>query len=279
MWYNVWPMQFKTRWTLCSVMGIPVRLDFSVALLGVYFLYTFYNSNDVVTSILFGLYAVAVLLVSILLHELAHSVTAIAFGGYVRDITLQLLGGCATIARMPSRPWQEFAMAFAGPLCSFILAGLAYIGAIAFGETIEGYLPNGQYVHFFEYNVWFFVAVIMNVGLGCFNLIPAFPMDGGRLLRSGCQMYGKDKVRATEIAVVVGRCFAGLWILITLLDWFFGMSIPAPKHLPEWAAFLWDIVLGSGGELRLLIAFMIWTVGKRELDYVRAEAQYAGGWR
>ena len=87
----------RTRWTLFEVMGIPVRADLSVLVLAAYVLF-------MSGSLAVGLFLAVALEVSILLHELAHSAVAIAFGGQVRDITLQLLGGCAAITRMPPKP-------------------------------------------------------------------------------------------------------------------------------------------------------------------------------
>lgn len=170
-------------------------------------------------------------------------------------------------------------MAFAGPLCSILLAIIAAFCAVFFGETVEGWTPHGEFVRVFQTNFWWEIVAMLNTGLACFNLLPAFPMDGGRMLRSAFQMIGKSKVAATEIAVFVGRFFAGLWVVLAGLDFLFNVQIPCPEMFPQWVAYLWTIVFGSGGVIRLLIAYMIWTSGKRELDYVRAEAEYYGGWR
>lgn len=272
-------MQLEKQWTLCSVFGIPVRLNLSVVLLAVYVLYVVFDADAPLLSVLIGGYFAVVLLLSILLHELAHSVCAIAFGGRVRDITLQLLGGCAAIERMPPRPWQECLMAAAGPLCSIVLAVAGWGLSIQFGQTVRGWTQQGFYVQQFVPNLWFEVVAMLNAGLACFNLLPAFPMDGGRILRSGCQIFGKSKVAATEIAVTVGRAFAVVWIALAVFDFAFGIGISAPEGLPSCVAYLWNIVLDDGGIFRLLIAYMIWVSGKRELDYVRLEAEYNGGWR
>ena len=138
--------------------------------------------------------------------------------------------------------------------------------------------PQGVVAEFYP-NLWFMLAATLNFGLAIFNLLPAFPMDGGRILRSLLQCVGKSKVRATEIAVWVGRGFAVLWVFSALLDLLFGVTIPAPTWAPHWLAYLLDIIFGDGGVFRLLIAFMIWSSGQRELTYVRAEADYYGGWR
>ena len=238
-------------------------------------LYLFASVGDVAL----GLFLAVALLVSIVLHELAHSVVAMAFGGRVRDITLQLMGGCAAITRMPPKPWQECLMAVAGPVCSLLLAGIAWLLAVTLTmEQAIGYDIFGRVVTVMQPNVWLAVAALLNLGLACFNLVPAFPMDGGRVLRSLLQTAGgMTKVRATEIAVAVGRGFAVLWAFMSVLA-FMGIRLPAPEALPGAAAYLWNIVFGSGGLLLLCIAYMIWVSGKRELDFVRAEAYY-GGWR
>lgn len=271
-------MQVGNSWTLCKIAGIPVRLNLSVVLLAAYVLYTFFSLEVPFFSLLVGVYIVGVLLASILLHELAHSLTAMAFGGRIREITLQLLGGCALITQMPALPWQECLMAFAGPLCSLLIAGATWVGALVFGGFTEAWTPQGVVTYFLP-NQWFLVAATLNFGLAIFNLLPAFPMDGGRILRSTLQIFGKSKVRATEIAVLVGRGFAALWVFSAALDLLFGVTLPSPTWAPHWLAYLWDIIFGDGGVFRLLIAFMIWTSGQRELTFVRAEADYYGGWR
>ncbi len=262
----------QTSWTLFSVFGIPVRANLSVGLLALYLLLT-------VGHWLVGLYLAAVLLVSILLHELAHCVVALAFGGRVRDITLQLMGGCASITRMPTKPWQECLMAAAGPLCSLLLACVAWSVASLFSSPmVVGYDVFGRAITVAEPNAWLALAALLNLGLACFNLVPAFPMDGGRILRSALQgAKALSKVRATEIAVAVGRGFAVLWAAVSVLS-FLGVRLEAPAGMPGSVAFLWDIVFGGGGVLLLCIAYMIWVSGVRELEYVRAETVY-GGWR
>ncbi len=220
-----------------------------------------------------------VLLVSILLHELAHSLVARLFGGQVRDITLQLLGGCAAITRMPPKPWQECVMAFAGPLCSFILAGSCWVAADLF-PLPEPYMQDtitGEIFYRLVPNMWLELAAMMNLGLGAFNLVPAFPMDGGRMLRSLCQAVGRvNKVTATTWAVYVGRGFAVLWVAVFALDALFGVRFLPPEGASDVVRYCWQFVFGNGSVMLLLIAYMIWVSGMRELQYVRAEAYYGG---
>ena len=262
----------RTCWTLFTAFGIPVRAHLSVGLLAVYLIYAMWPHLDV------GLFLAVTLLVSIVLHELAHSVVAMAFGGQVRDITLQLLGGCAAITRMPPKPMHECLMAAAGPACSFLLAAICWALAWSFRVDYQMQDAFGRVIVMTEPNLWLAVAAGLNLGLACFNLVPAFPMDGGRILRAALQCAGKGKLAATEIAVKVGQGFAILWGALCVLD-LVGIRFTAPEGWPSAIAFLWNIVFGSGGILLLLIAYMIWVSGKRELDYVRYEETYYGGWR
>lgn len=262
----------RTCWTLFTVFGIPVRAHLSVGLLALYLLFMMLPNLGV------GLFLAAALLVSIVLHELAHSVVAMAFGGQVRDITLQLLGGCAAITRMPPKPIHECLMAAAGPACSLLLAALCWGLSRTFPAIYQDYDIYGRLITVAAPNLWLSVAAALNLGLACFNLVPAFPMDGGRILRAGIQCLGKSKLAATEIAVDVGRAFAILWAALCVLN-FVGIRFHAPADWPQAIAYLWEIVFGGGGILLLCVAYMIWVSGKRELEYVRYEETYYGGWR
>lgn len=253
----------QSSWKLFSVFGIPVRFDLSVGILALYLLF-------VTGSLLGGLYMAAVLLVSILLHELAHCAGAIGFGGQVRDIRLQLLGGCATITRMPTKPWQECIMALLGPLCSFTIAAITYAAAFHFYREVYDPAQNTIWI---VPNDWFFLAALLNFGLGCFNLIPAFPMDGGRILRSFLQIFGLTKLKATRVAVLVGRGIAIVWTASFVLH-FLGIAIPCPEGAPAWIDFFWGYFFGGSSIFIVLIAYMVWVMGQREYDAVCIETLY-----
>ena len=105
----------KSSYQLCRVFGIPIYLDISLIIL-MFLMVSNYGDP------LYGIAAGVVLLVSITLHELGHSLVSMAFGCRVRDITLMMLGGCATLMSMPRKAWQEFLVALAGPLVSLALA-------------------------------------------------------------------------------------------------------------------------------------------------------------
>jgi Zn-dependent protease len=141
---------------------------------------------------LWGLLLAIGLFISVLLHELAHSLVAVRAGGRVREITLMLLGGVSQIENMPRRPATEAWMAAVGPLTSLALAALLWLAHELF--------PHGAA----DPRMGLFYLAQINLTLGIFNFLPAFPMDGGRVLRAA--LTGRlGALRATEIAAQVGK--------------------------------------------------------------------------
>ena len=227
---------FSGKFRICSVFGIPVYLDMSLIIL----LVMFVSGSD----FFLGLACALTLAVSITLHELGHALTARAFGYETRDITLSLLGGCASLVGMPRKAYQEFLVALAGPLVSFAIAGA--------GWAMTRYLPieNDWLWGVLWYAKW------MNIILGAFNLLPGFPMDGGRIFRSVVRIF-TTRVKATYAAMVVGRAFA---VLLALRG-------------------LYSIIYGGGwGFVSILIAWMIWREGWREYVQAVQEERWGSPW-
>jgi len=202
-------------WTIFRVRGIPVKLHISLLLFLPYLAYVASRQFGYVAGML-GLPAEAVrlpqfvwgailavgLFVSVLLHELAHSIVALRGGTPVRSITLMMLGGVSRLER-DVKPEREAWMAFVGPLSSGVIA--LFCGAMYL-------LPFSMEVRI----AWLVLAVI-NAVLAAFNLLPAFPMDGGRVLR-GLLLPRLGFRRATRIAVGVGKFMAVLFALYGLLS-------------------------------------------------------------
>lgn len=206
---------FDGGWTIFRIRGIPVKLHVSLLLFLPYVAYVASRQFQYMADVL-GLQAGAVhlphfmwgailavgLFVSILLHELAHSLVALRSGTPVRSITLMMLGGVSRLEH-DVRPEREAWMAFVGPLSSAAI-GL-FCGAMYL-------LPFSM-----EIRVAWLVLAFINIVLATFNLLPAFPMDGGRVLR-GLLASRLGMHRATRIAVNVGKFMAVLFAFYGLLS-------------------------------------------------------------
>ncbi|MDX9867001.1 MAG: site-2 protease family protein [Kiritimatiellia bacterium] len=233
----------RSSYRLCTVFGIPIRLDASLIILVIILMGDFPNP-------LHGLAAGIVLLLSVTLHELGHSLTAMAFGCRVRDITLMMMGGCATLLSVPRKAWQEWLMAAAGPAVSL---GLALGGLLLPGATFR----DGHLLFASGWDRFVFLQIgALNATLFLFNLLPAFPMDGGRMLRAILQQFFMTRLRATWIASRIGRFLALLLGLSVLYSLFTGRF--------------------DGFKLiRLLIAYFIYQSAEGEYRMVLAEERAA----
>ena len=228
--------RFKSVYYLCDAFGIPIRAD--VTSLGLLLLLVL----DFGLSL--GLPCAFLLALSIVLHELAHALTSRAFGCRISEIRLSILGGCAS-GEIPHAAWKELLMAAAGPAMSFLLGfGLFF----AFGGVR---IESDWLREVLQY------AIVMNIILGAFNLLPGFPMDGGRIFRCVMRAF-VSRPKATYYAMIVGRVSAVALVLLPLLGIY---------HL-------WIIPIGGSIFFRGLIAWMIWQEGWREYQMALAESDF-----
>jgi len=224
----------KTAFRLFSFRGISIRIDLSwliIFLLVVWSLAAFYYPSQggfagwswglriavaIVTALIFFL--------SVLLHELAHSLVAQSRSIPVTSITLFIFGGAAAIAEEPKRAGDEFLMAIVGPITSLIIGGIFWAIYFFFGSS---WAPLAA--------VSYWIGLV-NILLAGFNLLPGFPLDGGRVLRSIIWAATKNLVKSTRIATYIGRLvgyamiaygifliFGGLWfngIWLIFIGWF-----------------------------------------------------------
>jgi Zn-dependent protease len=193
----------KWSWRIGRVRGIDLRVHATFFLLLAWWALVYYREGGSAAALRGVLFTLA-LFASVVLHELGHALVAGRVGVPTRDITLLPIGGVARLEYMPDKPKQELAIALAGPAVTLALAivlGLVLSIArlpIALGpDAVE----HGGPASFLAQLMW------VNVSLLAFNLLPAFPMDGGRVLRAALALR-KDYVRATELAARVGRAFA-----------------------------------------------------------------------
>ncbi|HYX90649.1 MAG TPA: site-2 protease family protein [Myxococcaceae bacterium] len=206
-----------TSLRIATIRGIPIRIHVSFLLVLPFLALLFgrvFNEAAIAAGVppgalggpawMWGLGLAIALFASVLLHELAHAFFAIQHGGRVRDIVLLMIGGVSRLEEPPRRPRDEAWMAFVGPLTSLGL------GVLAFGLSLLA--MRG---HSFGPRFALFYLAQLNVFLGLFNLLPAFPMDGGRVLRA-LLAPRLGRVRATRIAGLLGKGFALLFGLAGL---------------------------------------------------------------
>lgn len=203
-----------TSWRVGEVAGVEIRIDASWGLIALLIGYTFF----VVLSAEFGAAATGTLVVaavamtlaffaSVLIHELAHSLVAKRRGVSVRGITLFLFGGATHADLETKEPTDELVISAVGPLTSFVLAGLFWVLSQTPGSDLLAYAAG--------YLGW------INLALAVFNLVPGFPLDGGRILRSLVWRSTGDIVQATRVAARGGRIVGMVLIGIGVFELFF----------------------------------------------------------
>jgi Zn-dependent protease/CBS domain-containing protein len=185
---------------------------------------------------LLGAVSALLLFGAVLLHELSHSLVAKRRGLGVDSITLFVFGGVSALAGEPRRPGTQFLVAAAGPIMSLIVAGVAFVLSIGLAGVNLGAAVIFEYL------------ATVNVLLAVFNLIPGFPLDGGRVLQSLLWRATGDRVRATRIAGGVGQVVAYLFVVWGLLQMFSGNFVGG-----LWIAFIgWFLLSAAGDAVRHL---------------------------
>ena len=206
----------KNHLHLGKILGIPIGIDYSWFL--IFFLLSWvlastyypaeYKSWNQIEYWIAGSLTSILLFGSVLLHELGHSIIAIKYKIKVKEINLFIFGGISEISGEPPKASSEFWIAVAGPIVSFALAGVFYL--------LETYL------HIFLLTALFEYLAFINFILAIFNLIPGFPLDGGRVLRAIVWGLTKNFKKATNVAVTAGRLFGFVFILFGVYQIFGG---------------------------------------------------------
>jgi len=194
-------------------LGIDVKVHWTFFLLLAFFAFVGYGATGAVAGALVMVAVILALFVCVLLHEFGHSVAAQRLGIKVRDITLLPLGGVARLDALPEKAVDEIKIALAGPLVNVGLAPLFFGAGLLLGADAVALDPRaaqGSFGGFLAY------LGLVNVSLVAFNMIPAFPLDGGRVLR-GLLATRLGPVRATEVSAAVGQVFAAGFFLVGLL--------------------------------------------------------------
>jgi len=207
-----------------SAFGIPIRLDLTFLLVLPLFAWLIGSDVGNLATALNGMFGSAMpvdaltagstrwvlgaaaatgLFFCVLLHEFGHSLVAMRYGYHIESITLWLFGGVARFTEMPEDWKQEFTIAVAGPIVSVALGVVSYVAFL----VVPGALPTVQFVLAY--------LALTNVALAVFNMLPGFPMDGGRVLRA-LLARRRPHARATQIAAEVGKLFAVVLAIVGL---------------------------------------------------------------
>lgn len=208
--------------TVGSYRGIRIGLDYSwfvifflvVFMLAIYYFPQNYEGISIAASWALSVFAAVLFFISILLHEIAHAVVAQKRNVQISEIVLFIFGGLARMKKEPDRASDEFVIAGAGPLCSFVV-GLAFIGAAFLMKPFVGEGFHG---------VFWYVGYI-NFLLVVFNLVPGFPLDGGRMMRAAIWHYSGNLRKATRIVSNFGQIFAYFLMFLGVFVIFRGVII------------------------------------------------------
>jgi len=228
----------KATFRLGKILGIQIGVHYSWLFIFVILTWslasTYYPLNypeiSATTNWILGTLSSLMLFASVLAHELGHSIVAQRRGIPVKSITLFIFGGAATITKEAETPGAEFSMAITGPAVSFLLAGIFWLIYFVVGDASQIIGAVALYL------------ATINAVLGVFNMVPGFPLDGGRVFRSFLWATTKDFRRATRIATYTGQGFAyfliiggigfallgalqGLWL--ALIGWFLSNAASA----------------------------------------------------
>jgi Zn-dependent protease/CBS domain-containing protein len=214
---------FGTRWQMFRLFGIPFYLDASWLVILALFTWTLSNwfgqelpGFSSTHYVMLGFVAAITFFVCILLHEMGHAVVARSSGMPVRGITLFLFGGVAELGGEPPSAKSEFFMAIAGPLVSAMLAALFWIGTILTTPAPSAISSTSVVLQY---------LAEINLTVLLFNMVPAFPLDGGRVLRSILWGVTGNLRKSTYWAALLGQGFAWLLILGGVVQFFLGNFI------------------------------------------------------
>jgi Zn-dependent protease/predicted transcriptional regulator len=187
---------------LGKISGIKIEIHWTFLILIFWIVFSSLRSNADPENVIWSVLLVLAVFVCVILHELGHALAAKKFQIKTTSITLLPIGGLAQMEEIPERPKEELIIAFAGPAVNIVIAALLYpltdISSVAKLEEIDRNLEPGNFPN---------VLMTLNVWLALFNLIPAFPMDGGRVFRA-LLSFKLGQAKATRIAASVGQVLA-----------------------------------------------------------------------
>lgn len=201
---------------LVTISGIKIKVHWTFFFLILWIVLIEIKGGGNIDSILFNIAFVLAVFVCVVLHELGHALTAKRFGINTKNITLLPIGGMASLEKIPDSPKQEILITLAGPLVNLLIVLFLYF-IIPIQDLMDQNITESfETMSNFTLKNFLFYLFIVNIALILFNIIPAFPMDGGRILRA-LLATKVDRIKATQIAASIGQFIAVLFLLIGLL--------------------------------------------------------------
>jgi len=229
-------------WKIGRVADIDIFIHWSFLLLPALVVLQSLFGGGSVTSLFGSIVFLLAVFGCVVLHELGHALMARRFGVGTHGITLLPIGGVARLERIPKAPLQELAIAVAGPAVNVVIAASLVAGLLLGGGSVAATMGAAWGTSFIGGLIW------VNVTLVLFNALPAFPMDGGRVLRAVLALF-VPHIQATRVAAGVGQVFAvGLAIIGLLTNWmlifvalfvFFAARQEAAAAEAEWMMSRW----------------------------------------
>ena len=230
----------RRKYEICTVAGIGVHAHWTLyaMLLGV-FVWLVWQSISLSTA-LAGITLACALFGCVVLHEIGHALAARAYGIGTLDITVYPIGGIARLVRMPEEPRQEFVIAIAGPAVNLAIAATLLVALLFANRPLAPRFFIGNEANVLGSLMW------LNLALVVFNMLPAFPMDGGRVLRAGLATRMSYPL-ATRIASYVGQAMA------------IAFAVAAVFPVPFFRGF---------NPVLLFIAWFVFTAARQESEHV-----------
>ncbi|GAB4250975.1 MAG: site-2 protease family protein [Vicingaceae bacterium] len=206
----------KGSTTIGYVKGIKIQIHWSFWIIVLWIIMSYYFKSGSLTNAFYGGFFVLSVFGCVVLHELAHALTAAKYGIKTKNIVLLPIGGIANLEKIPENPKQELVIAIAGPVSNIIIAFVLFLVTYIFNlfpeyNEIKQFAQTNQ--EFFSSKLILLNLIIANLFLAFFNFIPAFPMDGGRILRALLSMKF-SRVSATQMAASIGKTLAIVFIFL-----------------------------------------------------------------
>lgn len=208
---------FKNAWNLGRYFGIPVKIHWTFLLIILYVVSSSFMEGTQWSDIIIEVVFLLTMFFCVVLHEFGHALTAKRYGVETEDIVLLPIGGVARLRNMPEKPKQELIIAIMGPMVNVIIAIIIFCGLLLFNKNS---IQEADSITRLSWQTFFPLLMISNIFLLIFNMIPAFPMDGGRVLRSLLAMkFGR--LNATKWASRLGQfiCIIFIGIGIYYQQW------------------------------------------------------------